>query len=427
VAEDAVERYELLAADNPAHLPGLAIAINNLSTSYRMLGRLAEAVPVAEDAVERYKLLAADNPAHLPGLALALNNLGACYQEMGRGADAENIWENSLAGMSAAMQVELLFHRAFSRNTAAAAVSDLQRASGLIEIGNLATTGQLHDVARSCRAERPSDFEDAWKAAAGEIPAWLILDPDFLEFVAEWVVTPTYSAACSFAKEHAAELLDGQTDLALDELNLRVGDITATTDEQSVLAEARERGFEEAYGPYLARELVQDYLDNDLNTQTQYIRDHQSELLDNENFIEALNQLFDENDPRHRSGIALVELAKGRLLEEALPALSDHTQFAVLATQAALGSDPDPVLALSWLAQASSTDGPTVAAALFFGAVGSVLSAQTELGADQLRDARRVHNATVQGLIPTLLQLTATHTELAVLAPVLSEPLPTSH
>ena len=52
------------------------------------MGRRAEAVAPTEEAVNAYRGLAADNPAFLPDLAMALNNLGIRYSEVGRPAEA---------------------------------------------------------------------------------------------------------------------------------------------------------------------------------------------------------------------------------------------------------------------------------------------------------------------------------------------------
>ena len=64
--EEAVAGYRELAADNPAHLPDLAMALTNLGNRYRELGRPDEALAPTEEAVARYRELAADNPAHRP-------------------------------------------------------------------------------------------------------------------------------------------------------------------------------------------------------------------------------------------------------------------------------------------------------------------------------------------------------------------------
>ena len=87
-AEEAVQLRRELAKTNPAYLPNLAMALTNLGTRYSRVGRQADALPPGEEAVGLYRELAAANPAFLPDLAMALTNLGARYGEVGRWADA---------------------------------------------------------------------------------------------------------------------------------------------------------------------------------------------------------------------------------------------------------------------------------------------------------------------------------------------------
>ncbi len=51
-------------------------------------GHRQDAIAPAEEAVQLRRALAGDNPAYLPGLAMALSNLGICYGEVGRHQDA---------------------------------------------------------------------------------------------------------------------------------------------------------------------------------------------------------------------------------------------------------------------------------------------------------------------------------------------------
>ena len=80
--------YRELAGRNPAFLPDLASALNNLGNRYSELGRRQEALAPAEEAVQLYRELAGGNPAFLPNLASALNNLGIRYSELGRRQEA---------------------------------------------------------------------------------------------------------------------------------------------------------------------------------------------------------------------------------------------------------------------------------------------------------------------------------------------------
>ena len=67
--EEAVQLYRELAAANPAFLPDLASALNNLGIRYSEVGRRQDALPPTEEAVQLYRELAAANPAFLPDLA----------------------------------------------------------------------------------------------------------------------------------------------------------------------------------------------------------------------------------------------------------------------------------------------------------------------------------------------------------------------
>ncbi|MEU4038257.1 tetratricopeptide repeat protein, partial [Streptomyces collinus] len=90
VAEEAVEIRRRLAADNPtAHGPDLALSLSNLGVQLAAVGRRDEAFTAAEEAVEIYRRLAADNPtAYGPDLAASLSNLGIRLAEAGRGDEA---------------------------------------------------------------------------------------------------------------------------------------------------------------------------------------------------------------------------------------------------------------------------------------------------------------------------------------------------
>jgi len=61
------------------------------------VGRRQEALAPAEEAVGLYRTLAADNPAFLPDLARALDNLGVSYREVGRTEEIDALWRDILA------------------------------------------------------------------------------------------------------------------------------------------------------------------------------------------------------------------------------------------------------------------------------------------------------------------------------------------
>jgi lipopolysaccharide biosynthesis regulator YciM len=76
--------YRVLSQSNPAFLPDLAGALNNLGICYRGLNSREEALKPTEEAVTIRRELAATNAAFLPELASSLNDLGISYTALGR-------------------------------------------------------------------------------------------------------------------------------------------------------------------------------------------------------------------------------------------------------------------------------------------------------------------------------------------------------
>jgi tetratricopeptide (TPR) repeat protein len=77
-----------LAADNPAHRPDLARAVDHLGAVLDRVGRYGEALDAFQEAVGVLRELAADNPAHRPGFAGAVDNLGVALVRVGRYGEA---------------------------------------------------------------------------------------------------------------------------------------------------------------------------------------------------------------------------------------------------------------------------------------------------------------------------------------------------
>src|SRR5207244_11624195 len=68
----------------------------------------------------------------------------------------------------------------------------------------------------------------AWQAGSGGLPGWLTIDTGHLDLVGRWVVTKTYGEAAALVREHAQSLLEGPTELALEEMGLLLGDRKST-------------------------------------------------------------------------------------------------------------------------------------------------------------------------------------------------------
>ncbi|MFF0537111.1 tetratricopeptide repeat protein [Streptomyces coelicoflavus] len=98
LAQTIVSRYRAFAKSAPeAHLPDLALALNNLSVRLGAAGRRGESLTVAQESVDSYRALAKANRAlYLPDLATSLNNLSAGLGEIGRWEEAGTVGQEAV-------------------------------------------------------------------------------------------------------------------------------------------------------------------------------------------------------------------------------------------------------------------------------------------------------------------------------------------
>src|SRR5205823_1024967 len=183
------------AAANPAFLPDLAGALNNLGIRYSEVGRRQHAVPPTQDAAATDHPPAAAFPPFLPDLASALNNLGNRYSEVGRPERAEAFWQDVTAQAEPAAAAFLLIARAAAadagRPAAAAWIAAALRLAG----DDRGLIGAGHDQARRHREADSNGFDAAWRQQTGEQPpAWLAVDVDLLATARGWIDTGTYEA-----------------------------------------------------------------------------------------------------------------------------------------------------------------------------------------------------------------------------------------
>ena len=137
-----------------------------------------------------------DNPAFLPDLAGALNNLGNRYSEAGvAGARREPRGQQALAGTPPSASAALLL----TTRAAAAEAGHREAAAWLSAPRRLpqvtaGSTAAIHEQARRHRAAAPGRVRPAWAHGTGQpVPAWLTVDPDLLTTSAEaWIATETY-------------------------------------------------------------------------------------------------------------------------------------------------------------------------------------------------------------------------------------------
>lgn len=95
---EALEIYRELARQNPeAHLPYVAMVLNNLANLYKSTNRLEKAEKACNEALVIRRELARQNPgAHLPDVATTLNNLANLHQKTNRLKEAEQAYNKAL-------------------------------------------------------------------------------------------------------------------------------------------------------------------------------------------------------------------------------------------------------------------------------------------------------------------------------------------
>ncbi|MFL6162453.1 MAG: tetratricopeptide repeat protein [Jatrophihabitantaceae bacterium] len=373
--EESVERYRSLAAVNPAFLPDLAMALNNLGNRYGEVGRRVEAVAPTEEAVALRRSLAAVNPAFLPDLARTLNNLVQRMDDVGRGDEVELAWQqalDALAGRAAA----LLYYRAvLSPPDDARAVAWLVNA--LIKPGvEPKLERAIHDQARSRRASDSATFDAQWSTIAGDsVPAWLSIEADLLEAAVGWVNTPTFEQEAALLAEHP-ELLDPASDAVVAEALLGIENEEADRLRQLRVA-AQTNGVATAYQELLDAGLLRRFLNADLAEQFDLL-DEKGDRLGDPIFLRSLSEFTADEDQdlvqAAMRAYALIRLSATGSHRAAIDALADQAAFATLLETAAKAGRADELSALAILLMAQATGIDQYAQALFYQAIGGLLS-----------------------------------------------------
>ncbi len=183
-------------------------------------GRWVDAVAPTEEAVQLYRQQADTNPAYLPDLAMALNNLEKQLAAIDDPARGEAIWQIVLEGHDLPVRATLLLYRSLAADS-----GDSRAAGWLVEIcrgGDRSLLSAAHENARSHRAADPEKWDAAWTRASGiQPPEWLTVDPTLLAVGHAWITTSTYEEGCEHLGAHP-ELLDSAADTAVEEALLQV-------------------------------------------------------------------------------------------------------------------------------------------------------------------------------------------------------------
>jgi hypothetical protein len=347
--EEAVQLYRELAEANPAFLPNLASALNNLGNRYSEVGRRQDALAPTEEAVQLRRELAEANPAFLPNLASALNNLGIRYSEAGSADRGESSWDQAINEAAPWAAAFLLAARAGAADAGhSAAAAWLARALA-IDINDRDLVAAAHEQARRHRGPDPAAFDQNWVRLTGmPVPAWLSVDPALLSSAQVWVATDTYVAERDHLVAHPI-LLEATADTAVAEALLAVPEDQANR-YVALRQAAQQEGIDAAYQPVLLTILAHEFAGAEAARQRALLAEHHNDLL-TDTVADALNELAGGEDQQAvaaQRAIALLDLARTADAEPVFEALAEPNMFPQLLHALALDATRPPWALPSW-------------------------------------------------------------------------------
>ena len=417
-----VSRLRLLAAADSALRPDVGLTDVEIAETFRWWGRHREALAPTEQAATIYPELAADNPAYLPNLAMALNNLGNRYSELGQPLRTDGVWWSVLVDMDSSAAAYLLMAR-----SQAAAAGLLDAVSWLATALRLAESDRdliaaLHEEARRHREADQAAFDAEWsRLTSAEPPRWLAVDPELLATAGGWITTSTYPEERDHLTRHP-ELLEAAAGLAVEEALLPIGEDDAQR-YRGLLAAARTGGVEGAYRPLLLRILAADFIHAEPATQRALLADRREDLLS-----DLVGSMIDQWSSEDDTGVtpraaALLWLARLGEHEPALDALEHPNRFSGLLHRLAVRPDPaalQPTALIAYTAATTPTEG---AIAAFYLAVSEQLhDTENEVALATLAEARRLDPARTAAWINDLATIGRTHPAVLSLIPSLTAP-----
>jgi tetratricopeptide (TPR) repeat protein len=422
--EEAVTLYRDQAAANPAYLPDLAIALDNLGIRYSEVGRDADAVPPAEEAVTLYRDQAAANPAYLPNLAGALDNLGRYRQDAGLSWNADTAWSAALNAMPTPDLKAGLLLEEVRRATPPQAIGDILAALSLAPPPAGAALFSLHAACRELRTSHQDLFDRLWdeRLKTGQ-PPWLVLDDATLTTTAEWLDTPTHAQARDYHRDHADILARPGASTALDELALAGIDPDLIGQYRQLLVNAADQGIEDAYQPLVVEEALSAWLDADFQEQQQLLREDRETLLGSQ-AAGLLSQWSaeDPDDTMLTFGAALLSLARDGLEPEVFAALDDPGHLNLLLSDLLAAGKPQQLLAAAELVLCLDLDDQALADAQLHLAVALVMTGRADDAPGHARVAARLDPGSVNRWVGLLAQLVPAHPEVTALIQALVTP-----
>ncbi|MGN5635643.1 hypothetical protein AAIO99_26800, partial [Streptomyces sp. AC154] len=275
-----------LVGDDPssAHLPGLALALQNLSKHLEEDQDAEGAVRAAEEAAATYRTLALENPdAFEKDLTSALVDLAQTLVRTGDHTSAVRHFDETVAEFASAHPAT--GHRLGAERSifllgcpAPHASAGIRELVTLLDGESTPDAGTNAVTVRARRALRAYDDSEAvrtaWEAETGSpVPDWLELSPETLSLVSSWMFAPNWPESRDFWSRNAEALSRPETATALEEAALLD---PGTAQRHAALREiVMDHGVTAAYDPLILREQLTEWVDfADWAESRAYLQDH---------------------------------------------------------------------------------------------------------------------------------------------------------
>ncbi len=263
--QHAVDTYRALAhADLVAYQPHLAMTCNDVAVYLSAAGRRTEALVPGREAVDLFRMLTEiDSASYLPDLVTSLSNLAGYHAGLDRISEGVDVYTSCIDTFTTSP----IIHGALLIEGAGFHIRYGDPPTGLRELVTLLCSDDVPDsivldarnVLRGHRSRDAAVVDRAWRAVTeAQPPDWLLLAPEQIRLVIEWISAPTWQRSKSFFAAHAERLRDDATVVVLEELVRLAG--PPARRHLDLLEQMRTTGIDAAYQPLLVEDVVTDWI-----------------------------------------------------------------------------------------------------------------------------------------------------------------------
>jgi hypothetical protein len=232
-------------------------------------------------------------------------------------------------------------------------------------------------VRRACRELRQrntTSFDAAWHDLAGELPAWLLIDPELLQSVLEWIDMPTWQASYDYLREHAGTLMSDAAQPVFDELELAAPDDPTIQQRRALLGAAQQHGIDVAYRELLVGEVVDAWINTDTWAASRaFLDEHHTDLTSDE-AVAILADRTADGQPAAIIHHALLTLVRLDQADRAYDAITEPAQLQAELDAARGDADSTRLIAYATIGVATASDDEAAAQACFHLALGDALT-----------------------------------------------------